>query len=122
MRDKPKQLPVILFAGSRAGEATCWHPSVDIYRTRSGWLLKFDLAGVRLEDVAVEVQGRRVTVRGLRRDWLLEENCCQYAMEIAYNRFERTIELPGELVNPRLRLDYQQGILIVRLEKEEETP
>ncbi len=121
MRDKPEQLPVVLFARSRAGEATCWSPLADIYRTRGGWLLKFDLAGVRLEDVEVEVRGCRVTVRGVRRDCLLEKGYSHYSMEIAYNRFERTIELPCGLPNPRTHLDYQHGILMVRLDSEEET-
>jgi HSP20 family molecular chaperone IbpA len=58
-------------------------------------------------------------VRGLRRDWLLEEGYSHYSMEIAYNRFERTVELPCRLVHPRLHLDYQHGILIIRLDTEE---
>ena len=121
MRDKPKQLPVILFAGSQAGEATGWRPSVDVYRSRRGWLLKFDLAGVRLEDVEVVVQGCRVTVRGVRRDWVLEEGFWYYSMEIAYNRFERTVQLPCDLPHPRTRMEYQNGILTVRLDTEEES-
>jgi HSP20 family protein len=119
VRDKPKQLPVILFAGSQAGTATCWQPAVDIYRSRSGWLLKFDLAGVRVEDVEVLVEGCHVTVRGVRRDWVLEEGYWHYAMEIAYNRFERTVQLPCEVPHPHTQLEYRHGILIVRLDTEE---
>ena len=119
MRDKPKQLPVILFASSQAGTATCWQPAVDIYRSRRGWLLKFDLAGVRVEDVEVLVEGCRVTVRGLRRDWVLEEGFWHYSMEIAYNRFERTVQLPCAVPDPRTQLDYRNGILTVRLDTEE---
>ena len=122
MPEKPQQLPVILFAGSPAAEATYWQPAVDIYRSRRGWLLKFDLAGVRIEDVEVVVDGRQVTVRGVRRDWVLEEGYWHYAMEIAYNRFERTVQLPCEVPQPRTQLDYRNGILIVRLETEEGSP
>jgi len=118
--DKPKQLPVVLFASSPAAEATCWQPAVDIYRSRSGWLLKFDLAGVRVEDVEVLVEGCRVTVRGVRRDWVLEEGYWHYSMEIAYNRFERTVQLPCDLAHAHAHLDYRHGILVVRLEAEGE--
>jgi HSP20 family protein len=116
--DKPTLLPVLLFPGVTAGDDT-WHPSVDIYRTRSGWLLKFDLAGVRPEDIGIQVQGCRITVSGTRRDWVLEEGWSYYSMEISYNRFERTIQLPCELASPRTRVDYQYGILIIRVETEE---
>jgi HSP20 family protein len=118
MRDKPKQLAAVFFAGSRTSAETCWRPAVDIYRRPHGWLLKFDLAGVRLEDIGVEVEGCRITVRGIRRDWLLEEGCSHYSMEIAYNRFERTVELPCKLANPRLSMEYQYGILIIRVNAE----
>ncbi len=113
--EKPKQSPVFLFASAGAAEETSWRPSVDIYRTRSGWLLKFDLAGVSMDDIRVEVRGCRITVSGVRRDWLLEEDASYYSMEIAYNRFERTIELPCQFSDPRISLEGKQGLLIVRI-------
>ncbi|MGE5645743.1 MAG: Hsp20/alpha crystallin family protein [Acidobacteriota bacterium] len=113
--DKPKQTPVFLFAASRAESQTCWRPPVDVYRTRGGWLLKFDLAGVRPEDISVRVQGCRITVSGVRRDWVAEEGASYYSMEIAYSRFERTIELPGRLAKPQVTIEGRDGLLIVRV-------
>jgi HSP20 family protein len=91
---------------------------VDVYRTRSGWLLKFDLAGVKAEDVTVSLRGRRITVAGVRRDSIVEEGCSYYSMEISYNRFERSIEMPADLVNARLRLEARDGLLLVRVNTE----
>jgi len=45
-----------------------WVPPVDVYRTNRGWILKFDLAGVQVEDVRITVRGRRITIDGVRRD------------------------------------------------------
>jgi HSP20 family protein len=101
--------------GSRAEFGTPWQPPVDIYRTRNGWLLKFDLAGVPMEDVNVELQGCRITVSGVRRDYVAEEADACYAMEIAYNRFERTVELPCEFANPAVTIEGRDGILIIRV-------
>ena len=92
-----------------------WQPSADVYRTRNGWLLKFDLAGVRLEDVTVTVQDRRVSVSGVRRDSLVEEGCSYYSMEISYNRFERTIEVPCDLGGAQVSLQVRDGLLLVRM-------
>jgi HSP20 family protein len=99
---------------------TIWHPRADVYRTRTGWLLKFELAGVRPEDVSVYVSGNRVTVNGMRRDCVIEEGCSYYSMEIAYNRFERTIELPCDLSGTNLGLEFIHGILLVRVAPKEE--
>ncbi len=95
--------------------AECWQPPVDVYRSPRGWLLKFDLAGVRPEDVRVRIAGRRVTVSGVRRDWVLEEGYSYHSMEISYNRFERTIELPGDLTNAEFALEARDGLLLVRV-------
>jgi HSP20 family molecular chaperone IbpA len=36
-------------------------------------------------------------------------------MEISYNRFERTIEMPSNLDHARVRLEARNGILLVRM-------
>lgn len=118
MSEIPNRLAAFL-AGPVAREETCWRPSVDVYRTPDGWLLKFDLAGVRLEDVNVHLRGRSITVSGFRRDWALEHGCSHYMMEISYNRFERTIELPCELTHARTRLEYREGLLLIRVSDKE---
>ena len=93
-----------------------WSPMADVYRTRTGWILKFDLAGVRPEDIRVRAEGCRITVSGTRRDsFLQEEGYICYSMEISYNRFERTIELPCEFDNPGVNLEFHDGILLVRV-------
>jgi HSP20 family protein len=95
--------------------AETWQPPVDVYRGRGGWLLKFDVAGVRREDVEVRIAGPRITVSGVRRDWVLEQGYVHYSMEISYNRFERTIALPGDLTNAEFSLETRDGLLLVRV-------
>ena len=97
----------------------CWRPPADIYRLRGGWLVKFDLAGVRPEDIRVSVSGRRLTVDGTRRDSQIDQGQQHYCMEISYSHFERSIELPGELVHARISTEYRDGMLLVRLSTEE---
>jgi HSP20 family protein len=103
--------------GGTMGE-TAWRPAVDVYRTPKGWLLKFDLAGVRPEDVSLKVEGCRVSIQGVRRDRLTEEGCCYYRMEITYNHFERTIDLPCDVQPAAVTTDYRDGMLLVHLTTE----
>lgn len=91
---------------------------MDVYRTRSGWLLKFELPGVRAEDVDVQTLGSSLLVRGMRRDYVVEDICSVYSMEITYNRFERAIELPCNLDQARLTLEFRDGNLLVRVSLE----
>ena len=98
----------------RSSEAF-WCPAADIYRTRTGWLIKYDLAGVGSEDIEVTVLGSQIIVRGMRRDWQLEEGAHHYSMEISYNRFERTLELPCNVSGAEVEIRRHEGILLLRL-------
>jgi HSP20 family protein len=97
-----------------------WQPCADIYRTRDGWLVKFDLAGVDTGDVAVTLRGRRLTISGVRRDSFFEEGSSHYSMEISYNRFERSLMLPANLENARVTIQAREGLLLVRMVTEGE--
>jgi HSP20 family protein len=103
------------FPPARAVGETAWRPAVDVYRTSRGWLLKFDLAGVRPEDVSLTVEGCRVTIRGVRRDLQAEQGHHYYRMEITYNHFERCVELPCDVEPASVATDYRHGMLLVHL-------
>jgi HSP20 family protein len=113
-RDAFRFLPLFLPVAESARQPD-WQPSVDIYRSRCGWLLKFDLAGVAPQDIELSLSGNALTVRGVRRECVHEAGYCQYRMEIAHSRFERRIELPGPLTNATISTDYRNGMLIVKI-------
>ena len=72
-RDLKRLMQSLFTPAARSCGEACWQPSADIYRTPEGWLVKFDLAGVRPEDIIVAVQNSHLIVRGTRRDWLVEQ-------------------------------------------------
>jgi len=115
MSQKPSRFGLLFSTAAEPAQETPWRPRADVYRTRDGWLLKFELAGVALDDVAVSAQGSAITVSGVRRDRIVEESCWHYSMEISYSRFERTVHLPCTLDSARLSVDYENGILWVRV-------
>jgi HSP20 family protein len=111
---------VTVFLFAPPGQDQEWQPPVDVYRMKWGWILKLELAGVRMEDLSVHVSKRAVTVSGIRRDYMIESGCSHYSMEITYSRFRRSIELPEDLTGSKLRLDYRDGILFIRIRNREE--
>lgn len=101
---------------------TSWQPSVDVYSGRDGWLIKFDLAGVRPEDIQLLVNDCTMTVTGIRRDWTILEEQRAWSMEIAYNRFERTVSLPCRLEDLAIRSEYRDGMLLIIVSRERPCP
>ena len=117
-RDMTQRMKALFSSTDLLTQTSFWQPLVDLYRTRDGWLVKYDLAGVGPDDVSLSINGRCLTVRGVRRDCCVEEGCHQYRMEIAYSCFERTIELPDNLDRARLVTEFRRGMLLVRIERE----
>lgn len=96
-----------------------WQPAADVYETERGWLIKLDLAGVRLPEIRISVQGREVNIAGVRKDWLISRTHQAQSMEIAYSRFERTVQLPSEVEGAVIEKEYRDGMLILTFQKED---
>lgn len=97
-----------------------WRPAVDVYRTHDGgWLVKFELAGVRPQDMSLTARGSRLLIRGVRRDCSagLVQRC--HVMEISYSPFERSVELPTTINPERVTAENHDGMLVVRIPPEE---
>ena len=105
----------ILFSATQSYAQSCWQPAADVYRTASGWLVKFDLAGISPDQIELDISDKRLTLRGERRDGCLSECQHSYSLEINYNRFERTLEFPCCLMSSSVATEYRDGMLLVRL-------
>jgi HSP20 family protein len=97
-----------------------WTPAADVYRTRDGWLVKVDLAGVSPDEVEITVAGRLLSVAGIRRDANCSETVSYHQIEITYSRFEKTLRFPCEIEGARVERAYRDGLLIIRLRGEAE--
>ncbi len=92
-----------------------WKPAVDVYRSRDGWLIKLDLAGVRREDIVVNISRNFLSVSGKRADLAREAGFQLQSMEIAYGEFERVFEFPVSIEGARFLTDFRDGMLLVRI-------
>jgi HSP20 family protein len=92
-----------------------WAPAVDVYRCCGGWLLKFELAGVRQEDIQVQLDSQGVTVAGTRLDRRPYELQEAHLIEIAYSRFERFVPLPEAIENVQFQIEFHEGMMYVRV-------
>jgi len=97
-----------------------WNPAADVYRTRDGWLVKVDLAGVRPDDVEITLDGPLLRISGLRRDSFCGEGVSHYQLEITYSRFEKIIQFPCSIEHATVERDYRDGLLVLHLNENEE--
>jgi HSP20 family protein len=114
-KDLIRLMHALFLPGAEACQEAPWRPNTDVHRTPDGWLVKFELAGVRPQDIDLEVLGHAMRLRGVRRDAVTGQGCSYYRMEIPYSRFERSLELPFDLTRADISTEYRDGMLLVRI-------
>ena len=97
-----------------------WNPAADVYKTREGWLVKVELAGVSPDELEVTVEGNTLLVTGIRRDEAFSESVFCHQLEITYSRFERGIRFPCPIEGASVETRYTDGLLLIRLRSAEE--
>ena len=73
-----------------------------------------ELAGIRMEELTLEVEGRSLVLTGQRRPATAERRVYQQ-LEIETGPFRRSIQLGAEVVAEAAKATYQDGILRVEL-------
>lgn len=90
-----------------------------MYKTPEGWVVKVELAGVSVEDVAIDVQGNVLYIAGCRKDKSYAFGASYHQMEITYSSFEKTLKFPASIEGVKLDHMFENGLLIIRLKKGE---
>jgi HSP20 family protein len=97
-----------------------WFPAVDVHETKDDLVLSFDIPGVSQKDVQVTIMGDLMTVRGERRFERENSENSYHRVERVYGKFERTIQLPMTVQTDKVKANYRDGVLEVKLPKAEE--
>ena len=115
MPNPNRQISLLTVAHRVRPSGRLWNPAADVYRSKDGWLVKVDLAGVCVDDLEIEIDQSSLRVRGCRRDTFFKEGFSYHQMEITYSRFEKSIQFPCSIEAASLRHDYLDGFLIINL-------
>jgi HSP20 family protein len=92
-----------------------WRPPTDVYETEDAYVVKMEIAGMREEDISVQIDGRNLSVRGVRSD--SPERKAFHLMEIRVGEFQNEIELPGAVIPGEISAIYREGFLVIHLPK-----
>jgi HSP20 family protein len=100
-----------------------FEPAVDVYYCGEPpkAIVKADLAGIELDSLELEIQGRDLTISGHRRPAEAEGRVYQQ-IEIEHGPFRRTIPLGAEVLGDQARAVYDNGILRIELPLAEAQP
>lgn len=97
----------------RLADENVW-PAADVYRDGEDLVVRLDLPGVDpADDVTVELEGRRLVVRGERKDQRDSEARGRRISEVRFGSFRRVVTLPRAVDGDAVRASYDAGVLTV---------
>ena len=107
---------------SRRGQES-WLPAVDVFDAKDAVVLKAELAGMKPDDIEIEVEDNVLTIKGERKFEEKVDDERYYRVERRYGSFSRSIALPQGVDSDDIQATYEDGVLEVRVPKvEEERP
>jgi HSP20 family protein len=98
-----------------ARQHKAWRPPTDVYETDDCVVVKVEIAGMEDQDFGISLDGKRLIIRGIRRDPASKLGYQQ--MEILYGHFETDVHLARAIEEDKIEATYQNGFLVVRLPK-----
>lgn len=100
------------FAESFDGQLT-----VDVYQTDKDIIIQAAVAGVRGEDLDLELSNDMVTIKGVRRMKYEVADDDYLIRECYFGGFSRSIILPVDILHDKVRATLELGLLTVILPK-----
>lgn len=91
--------------------------TVDVYQTASEIVVKTMVAGVKPEDLDIDITRDMVTVKGKRENERVVEDGDYFHKELYWGSFSRTVILPQEVDVEGAEAIEKHGLLIIRLPK-----
>ncbi len=91
--------------------------TIDVYKTASEIIVESAIAGIKPEDLDINVSTDSITIKGeRRRDEKIKDEDYFY-QECYWGRFSRSVILPEEIDPEHAVVHFKNGILTVRLPK-----
>ena len=95
----------------QSSTVSLWAPAVDVFQRGNELIIRADLPGVSVDDVAVEISDDAITISGERAQEQEEERGGVYRFERTYGAFSRVIPLPEGAIVDQAKASFKNGVL-----------
>jgi HSP20 family protein len=96
-----------------------WAPAVDVLESDHEIVLEAELPGMKKEDIDIELTGETLVLRGERKLEPVQRGEQFHRVERQYGPWQRTFQIDVPLDAGGVSASYDDGILTVRLPKQE---
>lgn len=101
-------------------EGGIWSPSTDLIDKKDKLIARIELPGVEKKDVKISLSENNLTIQGeIEKDKETKKED-YYCCERAYGTYSRTISLPTEVDQDKIKASFKNGILEITMPKKPE--
>jgi len=97
-----------------------FRPAVDIYEDEKAIYLKAELAGIKPEEIKINVEKSVLTLEGERKLEKEEKKEGYHRVERSYGSFRRSFAMPENVSTEEINAEYKDGVLTLTLPKTHE--
>jgi HSP20 family protein len=101
------------FTNGRAGVM----PSIDVHETDKDMTIEAELPGVGEKDIDVTLTDNLLTIKGEKKQESEEKKKDYHLTERSYGSFSRSMTLPFDADPGKIKADFKDGVLTIRLPK-----
>jgi len=94
-------------------------PAIDIYEEKDNIVVEATLAGIKPDDVEINVHEDVLTIEGRRESTSEIEEKNYYRKEVRAGSFNRSVLLPASVQSDSAKATFENGLLRIVLPKEE---
>jgi HSP20 family protein len=99
--------------GRATNGGTLWTPAIEVSERDGNYVVRAELAGLKPEDVKVEIDGDVLVLQGERKFEHEENKDGVHRTEIRYGQFYRAIPLPEGVKADQAQAKFDNGVLEV---------
>jgi HSP20 family protein len=92
-----------------------WGPALEVYEHKNELVVTAELPGMNPDDIDVTVIGNQLIIAGEKHEEREHKHEGIYRSERRYGAFRRTIELQHEVDPQNVKVDFENGVLKLRI-------
>ncbi len=96
-------------------------PSIDVSETAQDVIVKAEVPGVDKKDLQIEVMPESLSIKAELTQEKEEKEKTYHRRERIWQRFERVIPLPAEVVTDRVKATMKDGVVEITMPKTEQS-
>ncbi|MBD3156226.1 Hsp20 family protein [Candidatus Peregrinibacteria bacterium] len=119
MKKSTKKQPTVVSQEMYDEEEIDGQLALDVYQTDTHIVILAPIAGVKVDDMSVEVSDDVLTIKGHReqKEEIAEEH--YFTQECFWGDFSRSIVLPASVDTGKISADFKDGVLTITIPKVE---